>query len=127
MDRNALVQPPIRKKLQHLPIIFTRDLADAAFHGVVDDYLLTDGSQYRMRFNLPSAGTSEIQTVTQSGTPASGTYRLGWTDPVSGRTDWTADLAYNSSATNMGVAFNALESVVQSKIIATFSAAASAG
>lgn len=100
---------------------FARDLTATMFHGVIDDYWPADGSQYRLRISTPTASTSEVQTITSSASASggSGTFKLGWSDPVSGLTSWTADLAFNASAATMNTALAALESVIQSKIIIT--------
>src|SRR5690606_20193175 len=75
----------------------------------------------------PAAGTNETQTITVSAVPASGTYKLGWADPVTGIVSYTASLAAATTTGNMAIAFNALESVVQSKLIASFSATVGSG
>jgi hypothetical protein len=81
-----------------------------------------DGSAFQLALTTPAAGTSEVQTLTLSaGTAASGTYCLGWTDPVSGITSFTTPLAYTATASTIQTAFNALESVQQQKFTVALS------
>ena len=108
------------------PIIFTEDIRKAQA-GMAKDYFPFDGSQYKLSLTSPAAGTNETQTITVSAVPASGTYKLGWADPVTGIVSYTASLAAATTTGNMATAFNALESVIQSKLTASFSATVGSG
>ena len=108
------------------PIIFSEDIRKAQA-GIAKDYFPFDGSQYKLSLTSPAAGTNETQTITVSAVPASGTYKLGWADPVTGIVSYTASLAAATTTANMAIAFNALESVTQSRLTAAFSATASSG
>lgn len=107
-------------------IPFTTDL-DEALRGALKGWFPFDGSSFSIRFQTPSAGTNAVVSFVQSATADAGTLKLGWTDPVSGLTSFTNELAFNSSAAALKSAFEALESVVQAKIFVTFNQAFSAG
>lgn len=107
-------------------IPFTTDL-DEALRGAVKGFFAFDGSSYTVRFQTPSAGTAGVVSFVQSAAADAGTFKLGWTDPGSGITSLTNELAYNASAATVKAAFEALESVQQAKILVTFNQAFSAG
>ena len=96
------------------PMIFSEDIRKAQA-GIAKDYFPFDGSQYKLSLTSPAAGTNETQTITVSAVPASGTYKLGWADPVTGIVSYTASLAAATTTANMAIAFNALESVIYNR------------
>ena len=63
------------------PIIFREDIRKAQA-GIAKDYFPFDGSQYKLSLTSPAAALT--QTITVSAVPASGTYKLGGADPVTG-------------------------------------------
>lgn len=76
----------------------------------------------RLRLTLPAAAVSEVQTLTQSATPAAGGwYRLRF------RGEESAILLGNATVAQMKAAFEAMRNVQVSNITVTFSAVASAG
>lgn len=78
----------------------------AALMGVMDGYRDWNEATDQLSITPSStAATVEVQTVTPTGTAASGYYRLSFLGEV------TDPLAFNTTAANMQVAFDALESV----------------
>lgn len=88
-----------------------------------------DGGRYfqnqsgdRLRLTLPAAATQEVQTLTQSATPAAGGfYQFRF------RGEHSATLAGNASVLDMKAAFEALPGALAHNLTVTFSAVASAG
>lgn len=64
------------------------------------------GSYEYLQFTAEQGGTNEVQTITPSGTSASGSYTITWATPYSSQT--TLPLAYNTSAANIALAIQAL-------------------
>jgi len=76
----------------------------------------------RLRFVLPAAATQEVQTFTQSGTPAAGGwYRFRF------RGEESSILVGSANAAAMKAAFEAMRGVAAKNLTVAFSAAASAG
>lgn len=109
------------------PILFCSELRAALGAGQIDDFFSFNKTAYQLSLRTPNTGTSEVHTITQSGQSATGDIKLGWTSLTTGITSWTNDLICSTSAANLGVAFNALESVIQDRLVCTFNAAFSAG
>jgi hypothetical protein len=112
------------------PVVFAQDLKAAIGGGQIDDFFAFNGSSFQLSVRFPPAGTQEVQTVTQGSTPAAGYYKLGWTSITTGQTSFTNDLVYNltnTGANSMASAFNALESVIQDRLVVAFNQSANAG
>lgn len=76
----------------------------------------------RLRFVLPAAATQEVQTFTQSGTPAAGGwYRFRF------RGEESSILVGSATVAAMKAAFEAMRGVAAKNLSVTFSAVASAG
>lgn len=74
-------------------------------------------SGHNIRLRLPAAPTQEVQTITCSGTPASGNFRFAFRGQLSDVVD------YNSSASALKTALEAIPWLRSRNITVTFSAA----
>lgn len=95
--------------------------ATNAFAGQVNGFLQFDDSEkYLTLVPDSNAPTNEVQTVTLSGTAASGEYCFSF------KGDTTGQLAYNASTTTMNAALNALPFFYNNGLTCSCSAAATA-
>jgi hypothetical protein len=78
-------------------------------------------SNYRIRVSLPPAATPEVQTVTISGIPAAGSYRIRF------RGEETADLPFNASTAVVKAAVEALAFFARHGITASIATSSSGG
>ncbi len=109
--------------IPYYPIIFSQDMSKAML-GQLNGYM--DFNPFKTKkslvITLPSAGTKEVQRVTQGGGAISaGNIYLAF------RGEITQPLAFNASTSTLATAFNALPSMMKAGLTASFGSTFAAG
>lgn len=92
------------------PILYTSSIG-AAFSGSKQKGLLQHSRNEQLSI-IPSgtAPTAPVWTFTLSATAVTGSYSMAFTNPITGLTDITEDLAYDTTAANIKIAIEKLKS-----------------
>lgn len=103
-------------KIKVTPLVFGS--LSKALHGAVDGYIRFVGDKNRLEFDITStAGVNSTNTFTTSTAPTAGSYKFCY------KGVYSANLAFNATPAQMKTALEAMSSIIDADVTATFNVA----